>query len=390
MKAKIVLTLLWFSLLGIAQGQSIDELRKQKVDANKKIELSNKLLEEKKLDEEKKATFLNLLASQIKARRSLINNMQAEAKILGEAIENNELVISMLKDDLEEMSAEYAEMVRFAQRNQNSYNTLLFLMAAEDTNQAYKRWLYLRQYSKYRAEQLVVINTVSASIDQSLAQLNNQREKKQEVLDAIQSEINKLAKREKQVDSLVRSLQSEQSTLRQEIKQQQQLQASLDALIEKELEAEARRLAESSSSNLNLQGLTSAFEHQRGNLPWPVNNGVITGKFGTHSHPVIKNIQIKSNGIDITTQENANAKSIFAGVVSKVFAIPGGNMAVIIRHGNYLTVYSNLKSINVKTGQDVKQGQDVGAIFNIDGSAVLKFQVWKESQKLDPEKWIKQ
>ena len=126
-------------------------------------------------------------------------------------------------------------------------------------------------------------------------------------------------------------------------------------------------------------------------MPWPVERGVITGRFGIHAHAVLKTVQVKNNGIDISTSPGTRARAVFGGEVSRVFGISGGNMAVIIRHGNYLTVYSNLKDVLVKAGDNLKIKQNLGTVFtdeNDEGKTILKFQIWKESQKLDPELWL--
>ena len=137
--------------------------------------------------------------------------------------------------------------------------------------------------------------------------------------------------------------------------------------------------------------ISDNFEQNRGRLPWPVERGMIVEKFGVHAHPVLRNIQIENNGIDISTTAGSKARAIFKGEVSRVFAISGGNMAVIVRHGNYLSVYSNLKDVHVKAGDKVETRQELGTIYtDSQGGAntILKFQIWKENQKLNPEQWI--
>jgi murein DD-endopeptidase MepM/ murein hydrolase activator NlpD len=130
------------------------------------------------------------------------------------------------------------------------------------------------------------------------------------------------------------------------------------------------------------------FEQNKRRLPWPVERGVITDHFGVHEHPVLKNIQVKNNGVDISTAQGAIARAVFAGEVSKVFVVSGGNYAVIIRHGKYLTVYSNLVNVRVKSGDKVAIKQTIGTIGSDDDKTVLKFQIWNENVKQNPEEWI--
>jgi murein DD-endopeptidase MepM/ murein hydrolase activator NlpD len=133
------------------------------------------------------------------------------------------------------------------------------------------------------------------------------------------------------------------------------------------------------------------FEQNKRHLPWPVERGVITDHFGVHDHPVLKNIVVHNNGVDISTVQGAKARSVFAGEVSRVFMVTGGNTAVIIRHGKYLTVYSNLINVQVKSGEKVSTKQTIGTIgtdSDDEAKTVLKFQIWKENEKLNPEEWI--
>jgi len=137
--------------------------------------------------------------------------------------------------------------------------------------------------------------------------------------------------------------------------------------------------------------VSANFEQNRRRLPWPVERGVITDHFGVHQHPVLKNIQVKNNGVDISTVQGAKARSVFGGEVSRVFVVSGGNYAVIIRHGKFLTVYSNLVDVLVKSGDKVSIKQTIGTIGTDnedDNKTVLKFQIWKENVKMNPEEWI--
>ena len=133
------------------------------------------------------------------------------------------------------------------------------------------------------------------------------------------------------------------------------------------------------------------FEQNKNRLPWPVERGIITEHFGIHKHPVLSNVEIRNNGINIATEIGAKVRTVFNGEVSRVFGISGGNTAVIIRHGNYLTVYSNLREVVVKKGDLVSTKQTIGTVFTdtADGNkSILKFQIWRENTKLDPEQWI--
>lgn len=371
------------------QAQSIAELRAKKSDAENQIRLTNSLLEEARKNEQASLSKLQLLKSQIAYRSQIIESINSEIEVVDWSIANNNEIIGMLRSDLERLKKEYASMIRFAQKNKNSYDLLIFLFSADNVNQAYKRWLYLRQYAKYRRSQAEIIRTVSGSLDENLVKLNQKKQLKTELLQVKVAEFETLEKERGQQNSTVASLQKKQRELRTQIKEQQRIQDELDRQIQKILEEEAKKSGYALTPEQKL--IANDFEKNKGRIPWPVARGIITEHFGVHSHPVLKQIQVRSNGIDISTAAGSKARAVFEGEVSRVFAISGGNMAVIIRHGSFLSVYSNLREVTVKPGQKVALKQEIGTIFTdpSDGNTtVMKFQIWKESQKLDPEEWI--
>jgi murein DD-endopeptidase MepM/ murein hydrolase activator NlpD len=197
-------------------------------------------------------------------------------------------------------------------------------------------------------------------------------------------EFSKLRHEKEQQSEYHQRLQKKERELRDLLRQQRQVEERLQKEIERLIAEEAKRAMEK-------RQLSDNFERNKGKFPWPVSQGVITDRFGEHPHPVMKNIIIRNNGIDITTSPGEQARSIFNGIVSRVFAVPGGNMAVIIRHGQFITVYSNLKEVLVKQGDQVVTSQNIGIIYsdpNEEDKTVLKFQIWKENVKLNPELWI--
>ena len=383
-----------FLLLVLAlQGQSITELRAKKSDAQQQIKYTNALLSEAKESEQTSLSKLNLLKAQISYRQEIIAGINTEIQLVDWSINNNTEVVQMLQSDLTKLKTEYASMIRFAQKNKNSYDMLIFLFSAENMNQAYKRWLYLRQYAKYRRSQADVILTVSDLIDKNIAKLSEKKQLKTELLNDKLRDFQLLENEKGQQNVVLVSLQKKQRELKKQIQEQQKLQDELDRQIEKMLEEEAHKSGSKPGFGLTPeQKLISAdFEKNKGRIPWPVERGVITEHFGIHQHAVLKQIQVRNNGIDISTGIGAKARAVFGGEVSRVFAVSGGNMAVIIRHGSFLSVYSNLREVTIKAGQQVGVKQEIGTIFTdqSDGNVtILKFQVWKESQKLDPEDWI--
>ncbi len=378
-------------------GQSLEELRKQKENTASEIEYINKLLKETNTNAKASLNRLAVLERQIKLQDIYINNIVGEICFLDTSIQQNLKRIDSLSRNLLVVKQKYAAMIRYAQRNQDNNNQWLFLFSAEDFNQAYKRFVYLRQYADYRRKQADRISEFKKSMTNQLLELNERKNKKQNLLI---SKVNqtKIIEKQKSLQSVVFSeLQQKEKELRAKLENQRKAELRLQQEIERVIADEAKKANRKVSKDSGLaltpeeKVLSGDFSNNRGKFPWPVQRGLITDHFGEHAHAVLKYVLVRNSGIDITTQANAKARAIFKGEVTKIVAIPGGNMAVIIRHGNYLTVYSNLSNVFVTAGQKVDIKEEIGSIFtdqDDDNKTVLKFQLWRESTKLDPEDWL--
>ncbi len=381
-------------LSGLASiGQSLTDLRTKKANTEQVIKYTSSLLQEAQKNEKVSLNKLKLLNSQIENRNQLIREIGSEIDALNSYISGNSEVSEMLQTDLKDLKKEYAAMIRFAQKNKNSYDILIFLLSAENLNQAYKRMLYLKQYARYRKSQVEVIQALQQILEEKVEKLKEQKRQKAELLTSQQAETDQLQSEKNQQSQQVQNLQRQQRQLRKKLREQQKEQEELNREIERLIEEEARKAREKGQFEMtpNQKLLAANFQENKGRIPWPVERGIITEHFGVHTHAVLKNIQVKSNGIEISTTPGSEARAVFNGIVSKVFAISGGNMAVIIRHGSFLTVYSNLKEVVIKAGQHVKTRQKVGTIYSdsADGNkTILKFQVWQENKKMNPEDWI--
>ena len=401
----LLIVLLLFSTL--VNGQSLDALRKKKQKTNEEIQYTTKLLEEAKKNQKKTLNKYKILNKQIELRTNLITGINSEVGVLADFIDQNAWLVSSLNSDLEQLKNEYAKMIVFAQKNQTNYSKLLFVLSSNSFNQAYKRIMYLRQYTEYRKRQADLIQWIRDLIQVKVSRLQTQRAEKETLLQSKKHEADQLNKEKKQQGQYLTTLQKKQKEFEKKLKQQQQIEAQLSNEIQKIIEEEVRKAREREKEKEKHTGVKSSgtsnyemtpeeklasgqFEQNKRRLPWPVERGVITDHFGVHEHPVLKNIQVKNNGIDISTAQGAKARAVFAGEVSRVFMVTGGNMAVIIRHGKYLTVYSNLINVQVKSGDKVSIKQTIGTIGtdSDDEKTVVKFQIWKENEKLNPEDWI--
>ncbi len=389
--------LITFLLLmsGFGNSQTLEELRKRKQSAAEEIRYTNELLG--KISQNQKATLgkLRLLSSQIEQRNRLISTMNSEVSVIQELINDNAQVVEMLSTDLEKIKQEYAQMVRFAWKNRNAYDKVLFFLSAENVNQAYRRFVYVRQYTDFRRKQAETIASIQNILWKKMKDLENQQTAKKDVISEKEKESRLLSVQKKQQSTVARNLMKQQSELKSKLARQRKIEQQLEREIQKIIEEEARKAAQAGKTGHGMtpeQKLTgTSFEQNKRRIPWPVEKGIIVEKFGIHPHPVLSNITINNNGINIATDAGEKARAVFNGEVSRVFGISGGNTAVILRHGQYLTVYSNLVEVSVRKGDQVSLRQNLGTIFSDsdDGNkTILKFQIWKENQKLNPEDWL--
>jgi septal ring factor EnvC (AmiA/AmiB activator) len=385
-----------YLILSIAVfAQPVDELRRKKQQAAEEIRISNNLLS--KVSATQKATLnrLQLLNRQISQRNQLITAMSSEVSILQQVIDDNTWVVNNLTSDLEDIRQEYARMIQIAYKNRMAYDKVLFFLSAENFNQAYRRILYLRQYTSHRKRQLETIASLQTLLWKKVVDIEKQKRIRQEVLNEQVNERHKLESEKRQQSTLSQQLQKQQNDLRKKIAQQRRIEQQLEQEIQRIIEEEARKTSTPAQKGFALTPeqklIGDRFEQNRRRLPWPVERGIITEKFGVHPHSVLRNVTVNNNGVNIATEAGSKARVVFNGEVSRVFGITGGNMAVIVRHGQYLTVYSNLVDVTVKKGDKVIVRQNIGTVYTdpADGNkAILKFQIWKESTKLNPEDWL--
>jgi murein hydrolase activator len=391
----VFILLLWM-LNGLnLQAQSLEELRKKKQSTSEDIRYTNELLG--KVKENQKATLdkLHLLNKQIEQRNQLISAISGEVSLLQMLIDDNTTVVEMLSSDLEKIRQEYAQMVRFVWKNKNAHDKILFFLSAENFNQAFRRFVYFRQYAEYRRKQTEVIVSIQNILTRKINDLQIQHGVQRSVMSEKVAENRELALQKKEQNTIAQELQKKKADLQKKLDQQRRIEQQLAREIQKIIEEETKKTAKSGKTGFKMtpeqKTNGASFEQNRKKLPWPVEKGIITEKFGIHPHPVLERVTVNNNGISIATEPGSRARAVFNGEISRVFGITGGNMAVIIRHGNYLTVYSNLVNVIVKKGDKITTKQDLGTIFTDSGDdnkTILKFQIWKESQKMDPEAWL--
>lgn len=374
-----------------SHAQTREELEQQKKQAQKQIELTKKLLDETKQGRKKSYNNLLLINQQIESRNQVIQHITDEIKSLDERIDDKKSVIESLEKDLKKLKEQYARLVQYAYKTKNSTHRLLFIFSADDFNQAYKRLAYLKEIAKYRRKQAEAIVETQKDIEEQIEKLNAARTEKTDLLAEIETEEERLKREKQEQNNMLSDLKSRQSELKDKLEAHKRKAAHLQDEIEKLIAAEAKsNKGEGYSLTPEEKIISTNFGNNKGRLPWPVVSGVITSKFGKHKHPVIKNVYINNNGVDIATSKGSSIRSIFDGEVRKVFKVPGYQNAVIIRHGNYLTTYTHLKNVYVSEGENVSAKQTIGTVFHNEDEdeTIVHFEIWNGQKKLDPEQWL--
>lgn len=391
-RALIILFILFQTSL---RAQSLSELQQKKESAAREIEITSRLLNQVQKQEKASLSRLQLINNNINQRNQLIAGLDAEVKLYREFIKNNQLVIDLVTNDLEQMKEEYARLLRLTYVSHSSGNPLLFLLSADNFNQAYRRLLYMKRYASVRNRQAEAMKQLQHLLDEKIVKLEEQTEKSRQLLAESREETRKMAQEKTRQNQELQKLKNQQRDLKQKLEQQRKIEQQLEREIQNIIEEEARKNRAAGEPAYSLtpeQKLVGEnFAQNRLRLPWPVERGVITERFGVHRHPVLEKVQVRNNGINIATEPGARARAVFNGEVSRVFGITGGNSAVIVRHGSYLSVYSNLREVTVKTGDKVSARQSIGTVYTDtdDGNkTILKFQIWHENQKLNPEEWL--
>lgn len=373
-------------------AQKIDELQKEKESTKEKIEFTRKLIEETTRRKKNNMGQLNLLVRGIELRGRMIENLNIELKITDEEIRKRESEIGRLNAELQRQKTEYEKAVYQMFINKKGANSWLFIFSSESFNQAYKRIKYLQQIGGYRKEQVREMNRTKDKILEEIKELENSRSVKRLLMKEKEEENKRLFDERNIQQQIIRRLSTEENKLRIQLRKEEEIAKKLEDAIKTLIAEEAKR-KDNAIYRLTPeeQLIDQNFRSNRGRLPWPTERGIVTGYFGEHPHPVIKGVKVTNNGIDISTLAGAEVRAVFDGEVRKVVSIPGANKVVIVRHGNYLSMYSNLVDVYVVPGQKIKVKQAIGKVFTDtenDGRTVVHLEIWEENKKMDPMIWL--
>lgn len=407
-----LLLLLTVVALGIAQQQSRKELEDKRKKLLRDIEQTSNLLNKTKQTKEATLSRYVTLQKQISKRQQLVETLQAEMSYLLNNIERTATVVVALNDDTERLKVEYGEIARHAYRQRLLHSKWLFLLSAKNFNDAFRRWQYLRQYDRYRQRQAKLIMETQQVLVDKIKSLEERKKEKESLLGSEKRHSQMLSIEMDTKNRLLETLKGDESRLAHDLEAKQAAATKLNNAIEKVIREEMERIRREErsaaasaatagakapvgktvepSATPEVASISKDFQNNKGSLPWPVKNGVITGYFGRQPHPTIPNIEIVNNGIDIRTDEGAQVRSIFEGTVVGTQFIPGFDYMVILQHGSYYTVYSNLESVSVKKGDKVAIRQALGKVSTNakTNTSEVHFEIWKEKTRLNPQDWV--
>ena len=412
MSINVIKYIIVLTFLSIAVPKTIAQTTQQIIleKQRKKLQEELKNLSQLRINNKnKEASILDLsedLRQQIQTRSQLISVTNKQVNTLSRNIDKNLNQISNLRDELEVLKKDYAQMIEKSYKSKNSQSRVMFLLSSENFKQAYKRVQYMKQYAAYRKKQGKQVKERTLELQQLNAELLKQRSSKKELV-AINKNAQEALNAEKKLqEKLIATIRAKESKFAAQIKKKQAVVKRIDKEIDKLIKAEiAARNAKRATNKKPVSKpakkgalaltpeealIAKSFAGNRGKHLWPVERGKVIRKFGKSQHPTLKNITTYSSGVDILTTENAVARSIFEGEVLSIAKISGANTAVYILHGDYITIYQNLKQLKVKKGDKVKRKQALGTIATnaFNGKTIIKFSIRKNVEKLNPASWV--
>ena len=371
------------------------KLEAQKISLKKEISQINSLIAESKKISKNLADDIEDLQLKISVRDKLININNSQLNNLTNIINNQNDRIDDLEVNLKNLKNEYEKIIYNSYKKRSTQMKLMFLFASENINQAFKRFQYFKQYSKYRKKQADRIVQVQQEIEDNVDSLVISKTQKEKLIEENRDVKQSLTKEKQQQDNLFKGLLKNQKDYAAQINKKEKQTKLIDNEIQKLIRlaiAESNKNNNSTNFALTPEGrlISTNFQANRGRLPWPVKEGVIVRRFGTQPHPVVRTTTINSNGISIATSPNSIAYSVFDGEVLSVYGFSGGNPGVLIRHGKYISNYQNLSSIFVKKGDKINANDEIGVVFTNEsnGKTVLKFNIFNELKPENPTIWL--
>jgi len=388
-------------------SQTRKQLEKQRKTLRSEIVKVNRLIFDVKKQQKNALEDLKDINKKIEIRSKLIQTINLEAKVLSQEIKESQKILATLNKNLTDLKADYAEMIFKSYKSKSQQSRTMFLLSSQNFYQAYKRLQYMKQYTSFRKNQgeeiIVQTNLVKKLTDSLLFQ----KQIKDTLILSENEQKDKVEEDKKNQEKLITTIKKKEGKYKRDLKNKIQKEKKIAAKIDKIIKAaiaKANRIERAKfkskikpSSKKNefilspeAKALAANFELNKGKLPWPVKESIITRKFGLQKHPTIGGITINSTGLHFTTSKGSYAECIFKGKVLGVQLTSEGRKNVLVQHGNYITAYNNLKNSLVKIGDKVTNGQKIGQIFTdkVSGKTTLIFVLFKNTKRLNPSSWI--
>lgn len=409
-----------FAFYSLAQVSS-EKLKRDQARLERKIADTKLLLEKSKSQTESSLNELRVIENQISYREQLLRNYNNQIRSAELNVERKEKQIGELADKIERLKSQYKRLLLYAYKHRNKYGKMMYIFSAESYYEAVKRNKYLERIREIQQKQFILIKQHQELMRSEIEAIKKEKEKKLAMIEEKKKERKKIEDDKIRQQEIYQKFKAEEeeilAKLKKEERDRQILKERINQAIKREIElAEAARrkreaeAAKSSGSKPAEAGSSSPsftstkeealvsknFEGNRGRLPWPVDKGTITENFGKNAHPTLKNVYTNNRGVDISTPKNAQVRTVFDGEVTSVLNIPGAGKVVIIKHGNYRTVYSNLQETYVKTGDRIKTKQLIGSLLvqSKQNNSIAHFEIHKVSGSsvvcLNPSLWIVQ
>ena len=389
---------------GFSQTQQ-EKLEARKEQIQKEISAFKELLQTEKKKERSVLSEIAAQKARIRLSERLISTTAKQKRILDDNIYLNQLEINKLNRELKVLKEDYAKMIVKSYKSRNDQSRIMFILSSQNFLQAYKRIQYMKQYAGFRKMQGDEIQEKQDKLGVAVVKLEKDKKNKEKVIAENEAEKKTLEEKRKEQEQLAKIIQKDKKKYAADIDKKQKESKEIDRQIKKiiadEIAAANKRNAAKTGSTASTSSVakfdltpegkivSDNFKLNKGKLPWPVDNGYVQLRYGDQPHPVHKNLTVHNSGVEIATKPGSNARAIFGGVVLQVQVISANNKAVYVQHGDFITVYLNLSSVNVSKGDQVAIKQLLGKIHtDSSGSAVIKFLVLQNTTYLNPKQWM--
>ncbi|MBQ1886320.1 MAG: peptidoglycan DD-metalloendopeptidase family protein [Bacteroidales bacterium] len=404
----MAVSLLLSASSGMCQNKTIEKKKQEAGKLQEDIQFLDKQISQTKKQRQNTLAELKLLNKKVDTRKKLIEKLEEDIARQSDSISGKTKAIEIMTARLDSLRSSYKRMLIKAYRNRDTRKWFMYIIASDNVEQGYRRYSYLKKYSASLSELARQIKEDTRKIEGERSKLSHLQAEKIKDQQARTEEYNKLKKDQDKSKAYANTLARQQNKYTQELKKKQQqanrLNREIERLIAQAIASERKKAEDAAKKSGNKTPsssktysetpesarLSGSFESNKGNIPWPVKRGMIVEGFGSHPHPTIKGVTLPfNNGVNIAAPEGSQVLCVFEGIVKQIIVIPGYSNCVLVEHGKFFTFYCKLGKVSVRNGQKVSQGTVIGTIDGKQDSPEIHFELWKGTQKQNPENWLK-